>query len=80
MGQNIVDIDKDGNLDLIYHSCLRCIQTFLGDGNGDPDLVCSMLGEGRHYGSGMYGKGHKEYMKNSSGSPYIKTVIRLGLN
>jgi TldD protein len=31
-----------------------------------------------HSGSGMCGKGHKEYVKNSSGGPYIKTVMRLG--
>lgn len=46
MGKNLVDIDRDSNLGLIYHSCLRGIQTFLGGSNGDPDLVCSMLGEG----------------------------------
>ena len=29
-------------------------------------------------GSGMCGKGHKEYVKTASGGPYIKTVARLG--
>jgi TldD protein len=29
-------------------------------------------------GSGMCGKGYKEYVKNSSGGPYIKTKARLG--
>ncbi|MBN1836967.1 MAG: TldD/PmbA family protein [Spirochaetales bacterium] len=29
-------------------------------------------------GSGMCGKGHKEYAKTSTGGPYIKTVLRLG--
>jgi TldD protein len=29
-------------------------------------------------GSGMCGKGHKEYSKTSTGGPYIKTVMRLG--
>jgi TldD protein len=39
----------------------------------------SMLSEKvQHSGSGMCGKGHKEYVKNSSGGPYIKTVMRLG--
>jgi TldD protein len=46
-----------------------------------PDVLgsVSMLsGEVEHSGSGMCGKGHKEYVKNSSGGPYIKTVMRLG--
>jgi TldD protein len=34
--------------------------------------------EVEHSGSGMCGKGHKEYVKNSSGGPYIKTRMRLG--
>jgi TldD protein len=29
-------------------------------------------------GSGMCGKGHKEYVKTSTGGPYMKTVMRLG--
>jgi TldD protein len=29
-------------------------------------------------GSGMCGKGHKEYSKTSTGGPYIKTRMRLG--
>jgi len=32
----------------------------------------------QQFGSGMCGKGHKEYVKNSSGGPYIKTRMRLG--
>ena len=29
-------------------------------------------------GSGMCGKGHKEYSKTATGGPYLKTVMRLG--
>ena len=46
-----------------------------------PDVLGSvtMISKGvQHFGSGMCGKGHKEYVKNSSGGPYIKTVMRLG--
>jgi TldD protein len=46
-----------------------------------PDVLgaVSMLSaEVEHAGSGMCGKGHKEYVKNSSGGPYMKTVMRLG--
>ena len=46
-----------------------------------PDVLgsVSMVSrEVQHFGSGMCGKGHKEYVKNSSGGPYIKTVMRLG--
>jgi len=46
-----------------------------------PDVLqsVSMLsGQVQRSGSGMCGKGHKEYVKNSSGGPYIKTVMRLG--
>jgi TldD protein len=46
-----------------------------------PDVLASVSmvsGEVQHFGSGMCGKGHKEYVKNSSGGPYIKTVMRLG--
>jgi TldD protein len=34
--------------------------------------------EVKYSGSGMCGKGHKEYVKNSSGGPYMKTKMRLG--
>jgi len=40
--------------------------------------VSMVSGEVQYSGSGMCGKGHKEYVKNSSGGPYIKTVMRLG--
>jgi TldD protein len=45
-----------------------------------PDVLksVSMVSAGvEHYGSGMCGKGHKEYVKNSSGGPYMKTAMRL---
>ncbi len=45
-----------------------------------PDVLKSVSmvsAEVEHYGSGMCGKGHKEYIKNSSGGPYMKTVMRL---
>ena len=39
----------------------------------------SMAGaELRLSGSGMCGKGHKEYVKNSAGGPYLKCRLRLG--
>ena len=34
--------------------------------------------EVQRFGSGMCGKGYKEYVKNSAGGPYIKTKMRLG--
>ena len=40
--------------------------------------VSMVSGQVEHAGSGMCGKGHKEYVKNSSGGPYIKTRMRLG--
>jgi TldD protein len=46
-----------------------------------PDVLGSVSmvsGEVEYFGSGMCGKGHKEYVKNSAGGPYIKTVMRLG--
>jgi TldD protein len=46
-----------------------------------PDVLgaVSMVSrEVQHFGSGMCGKGHKEYVKNSIGGPYMKTVMRLG--
>ncbi len=45
-----------------------------------PDVLgsVSMVSkEVQQFGSGMCGKGHKEYVKASSGGPYIKTVMRL---
>jgi TldD protein len=46
-----------------------------------PDVlsrVSMVSGELALSGSGMCGKGHKEYVKNSTGGPYVKTVMRLG--
>jgi len=46
-----------------------------------PDVLSSVSmvsGEVMRFGTGMCGKGHKEYVKNSLGGPYIKTVMRLG--
>ena len=46
-----------------------------------PDLLKSismMSGEVSLCGSGMCGKGHKEWVKVSDGGPYIKARIRLG--
>jgi TldD protein len=40
--------------------------------------VSMVSAEVQQFGSGMCGKGHKEYVKNSSGGPYIKTRMRLG--
>jgi TldD protein len=40
--------------------------------------VSMVSGEVQQFGSGMCGKGHKEYVKNSAGGPYIKTRMRLG--
>jgi len=46
-----------------------------------PDVLGSVsaaTGEVSLVGSGMCGKGHKEYMKNSMGGPYLKCRLRLG--
>jgi TldD protein len=46
-----------------------------------PDVLASVSmagGEIALTGSGMCGKGHKEYVKNSSGGPYVKCRLRLG--
>ena len=46
-----------------------------------PDVLgaVSMVSREVEYsGSGMCGKGYKEFVKNSSGGPYIKTRMRLG--
>jgi TldD protein len=46
-----------------------------------PEVLSSVSMVSReveHSGSGMCGKGHKEYVKNSSGGPYMKTKMRLG--
>jgi TldD protein len=46
-----------------------------------PDVlkaVSMVAGKVELSGSGMCGKGYKEYVKNSSGGPYVKTVMRLG--
>jgi TldD protein len=46
-----------------------------------PDVLGSISmagGELRLSGSGMCGKGHKEYVKNSAGGPYLKCRLRLG--
>jgi TldD protein len=46
-----------------------------------PEVLGSISmagGELRLSGSGMCGKGHKEYAKNSSGGPYLKCRLRLG--
>jgi TldD protein len=46
-----------------------------------PDVLQSVSmvsGDFAMSGSGMCGKGHKEYCKTSTGGPYIKTVMRLG--
>jgi TldD protein len=46
-----------------------------------PDVLQSVSmvsGDFAMSGSGMCGKGHKEYSKTSTGGPYIKTVMRLG--
>jgi TldD protein len=40
--------------------------------------VSMVSAEVEHAGSGMCGKGHKEYVKNSTGGPYMKTRMRLG--
>ena len=40
--------------------------------------VSMVSGDFAMSGSGMCGKGHKEYSKTSTGGPYIKTVMRLG--
>ncbi|UCF99735.1 MAG: TldD/PmbA family protein [Spirochaetaceae bacterium] len=40
--------------------------------------VSMLSGEVQLAGSGMCGKGHKEYVKTSFGGPYMKTVMRLG--
>jgi TldD protein len=46
-----------------------------------PDVlqaVSMVSGDFALSGSGMCGKGHKEYSKTSTGGPYMKTVMRLG--
>jgi TldD protein len=46
-----------------------------------PDVLGSVSAasaEVRLEGAGMCGKGHKEYMKNSMGGPYLKCRLRLG--
>ncbi|MDF2890377.1 MAG: TldD/PmbA family protein [Clostridia bacterium] len=46
-----------------------------------PELLSNISMVSGHMqlgGSGMCGKGYKEYVKNSSGGPYIKTKARLG--
>jgi TldD protein len=46
-----------------------------------PDVLgsVSMVSREVEYsGSGMCGKGHKEYVKNSTGGPYMKARMRLG--
>jgi TldD protein len=40
--------------------------------------VSMVSAEVQQFGSGMCGKGHKEYVKNSAGGPYIKAKMRLG--
>jgi TldD protein len=40
--------------------------------------VSMVSAEVQQFGSGMCGKGYKEYVKNSTGGPYIKTKMRLG--
>ncbi len=46
-----------------------------------PDVLGSVsaaTAEVRLTGAGMCGKGHKEYVKNSMGGPYLKCRLRLG--
>jgi TldD protein len=46
-----------------------------------PDVLGSVsaaTAEVRLEGAGMCGKGHKEYVKNSLGGPYLKCQLRLG--
>jgi len=46
-----------------------------------PDVlsaVSMVSGDFELGGSGACGKGHKEYVKVSSGGPYVKTRMRLG--
>jgi TldD protein len=46
-----------------------------------PDVLSAIdmvSGDLVFHGSGMCGKGHKEFVKVSSGGPYIKTRMRLG--
>jgi TldD protein len=46
-----------------------------------PDVLGSVSAAGselRLEGAGMCGKGHKEYVKNSMGGPYLKCRLRLG--
>lgn len=46
-----------------------------------PDVLSAIdmvSGDFRLAGSGACGKGHKEYVKVSSGGPYVKTRMRLG--
>jgi TldD protein len=46
-----------------------------------PDVLGSVsaaASEVRLEGAGMCGKGHKEYVKNSMGGPYLKCRLRLG--
>jgi len=46
-----------------------------------PDVLAGVSGVGDtvlHSGSGYCGKGHKEYVKVSSGGPYMRTRMRLG--
>jgi TldD protein len=46
-----------------------------------PDVLGSVSKVSRELamsGSGMCGKGHKEYLKNSAGGPYLKARMRLG--
>jgi TldD protein len=40
--------------------------------------VSMVSGEVQRFGSGMCGKGYKDFVKNSLGGPYIKTKMRLG--
>jgi TldD protein len=46
-----------------------------------PDVLGSVSRVSRELaisGSGMCGKGHKEYLKNAAGGPYLKARMRLG--
>ena len=46
-----------------------------------PDLLKSISmvsGKEELFGSGMCGKGHKEWVKVSDGGPYLKCKVRLG--
>jgi TldD protein len=46
-----------------------------------PEVLGSVSAAGpevRLEGAGMCGKGHKEYVKNSMGGPYLKCRLRLG--